>query len=257
MARVDTSAPVSVRDYHILALDVSLHCVHFYIFTSCKCFFKGRAVIATEDRRVVRGEHTRAAAFAATRAILESEGFEALTMAAVAARAGVSRRALYNHFASRGELVAALFDFMAESEGLADSVRPMREAPNAAAALDEWARHLARYHPRLLAIDRAVARVREMDEDAARHWERVKREKYANCRFLAERLERERQLSPEWTSESAADMLYALISSDVVEALLHDRRWSAKRFAEQLAVLLRATFLRRPPAGSARKREGR
>lgn len=200
-------------------------------------------VTTNEDLRTLRGEQTRAAVFAATREILEKKGFEALTMAAVADHAGVSRRALYNHFASRAELVGALFDDMAEAEGLAQSVRPMKEAPDAGAALDEWARHLARYHPRLIAIDRAVARVREVDEDAARHWERVKREKYANCRQLAERIARDRQLAPAWTVESAADMLYALISSDMVEALLGDRRWSSERFARQLALLLRSTFL--------------
>ena len=78
-------------------------------------------MIAVDDRRVVRGERTRAAVFAATRAILAEEGFEALSMAEVAARAGVSRRALYNHFASRGELVAALVDHMADSASPADS----------------------------------------------------------------------------------------------------------------------------------------
>lgn len=198
---------------------------------------------ATDDLRVVRGEQTRAAVLAATRAILEEAGFEALTMAAVADRARVSRRALYNHFASRADLVGALFDQMAATEGLADSIRAMREARDVGAALDEWAKHLARYHPRFIAIDRAVSRIREFDQDAARHWQRVKREKYANCRFLAERLAQEHRLAPAWTVDNAADMLYALISSDMVEALFFDRHWSAQRFARQFSLLLRSTFM--------------
>lgn len=200
----------------------------------------------TEDLRTARGDRTREAVITAARALLEAEGFEALTMAAVADHAGVSRRALYNHFASRAELVGALFDHVAESEGLAESLRPVFDAPDAAAALDEWARHLARYHPRLLAIDRAIARVRNADEDAARHWGRVKREKYAGCRHLAERLARENRLAAPWTPATAADMLYALISSDMIEALLRDRRWSTGQLATRLALLFRSTFLRDP-----------
>ncbi len=52
---------------------------------------------------------------AATRQILEEEGFEALTMAAIAERAGVTRRSAYLHFASRAEVVDALFAYVAVS----------------------------------------------------------------------------------------------------------------------------------------------
>ncbi|WP_062214863.1 isochorismatase family protein [Streptomyces sp. NBRC 109706] len=44
-------------------------------------------------------------------------------MAAVAERVGVSRRGLYLHFGSRGELVTALFDYLAGQEGLDASLR--------------------------------------------------------------------------------------------------------------------------------------
>jgi hypothetical protein len=43
--------------------------------------------------------------------------------------------------------------------------------------------------------------------------------------------------------ESARDMLYALISTDMIEALLVDRRWSRPRIAVHLAGLFRSTFL--------------
>ena len=60
-----------------------------------------------------RSRRTRTALLASTRAILEEQGFEALTMTAVADRAGVTRRAVYMHFASRAELLGALFDYVA------------------------------------------------------------------------------------------------------------------------------------------------
>jgi AcrR family transcriptional regulator len=190
-----------------------------------------------------RSRRTRAALLAAARAILEEQGFESLTMTAVADRAGVTRRAVYMHFPTRVALVGALFDYHARAEGLEASLRSVWEASDAAGALDEWARHLARYHPRLLAVDRAIERVRYTDADAAAHRRRVVQAKLANCRRLAGRLAEEGRLATPWTSESAADMLFALISSDLIEALLVDRRWSQRRLAEHLALLFRATFV--------------
>jgi hypothetical protein len=38
-------------------------------------------------------------------------------------------------------------------------------------------------------------------------------------------------------------MLFALVSSDGVEALLVDRRWSRRKLAEHLSRLFRATFV--------------
>src|SRR5919197_4138887 len=189
-----------------------------------------------------RSRRTRAALLTAAQAILEEQGFEALTMTAVAYRAGVTRRAVYMHFASRAELVGALFDHVAAVEGLEESLSAVWAAPDAAAALDRWAEHLARYHPRLLAVDRALQRVWRHDADAAAHRTRVVSEQLANCRRLAGRLADEGRLADGWTASSATDMLYALISSDVIEALLEDRRWSRRRLAEHLGRLFRSTF---------------
>ena len=190
------------------------------------------------------GRETRQQLIGAARAILEDEGFEALTMSALAARAGITRRGVYSHFESRAHVIAELFDHVAASEGLDASVARVWNAPNAVLALEEWARHLARYHPRVIAVDRAVSRVRHADADAMRHWKRVRKAKLANCRRLSEWLQRERQLAPQWTTESATDMLYALISSDAIEALLEDRGWSRDALAAALSTLLRSTFAR-------------
>ena len=193
-----------------------------------------------------RSRRTRAELLTAAHRILEEQGFDALTMTAVAERAGVTRRAVYMHFATRAELVSALFDHVAGAAGLEESLRGVWEATDGADALDQWAAHLARYHPRLLAVDRAVERVRHSDHDAAAHRRRVAAEKLGNCRRLSRRLETENRLSDGWTAESAADMLFALISSDMIEALIVDRRWPRQRLAEQLALLLRSTFVLEP-----------
>ncbi|HEX5193726.1 MAG TPA: helix-turn-helix domain-containing protein [Solirubrobacteraceae bacterium] len=193
-----------------------------------------------------RSRRTRAALLAAARTILEHDGFEALTMTAVAERVGVTRRSVYLHFPTRAALVGALFDFNAESEGLHESLRRVWDAPDAVSALDGWAAHLAEYHIRLMAVDRAIERVRHDDDDAAAVRRRVVAEKLQNARRLARRLEHEGRLKKPWTAATATDMLYALISSDMIEALTVDRRWSRRRLAEHLSQLFRATFVGPP-----------
>jgi AcrR family transcriptional regulator len=191
-----------------------------------------------------RSRRTRVALLAAAHAILKEDGFEALTMTEVARRAGVSRRAVYMHFPTRTDLVGAIYEYVANVEGLAESVANVWAAPDSVAALDRWAEHLARYHPRLLEVDRAMQRVWHDDPDAASHRRTVVAAKLANARRLAQWLADENRLADSWTAESAADMILALISSDLVEALVIDRRWSRKRLAEHLKVLFRATFVR-------------
>lgn len=193
-----------------------------------------------------RSRRTRAALLAAAREILAEKGFEALTMTAVADRSKVTRRAAYLHFATRAELVAALFDHVAETEGLDESLQRVWDAPDAVSALDEWAGHLARYHPKVLPVDRAVQQVWRLDPDARVHRKKVVAAKLSNCRRLIGDLDSEGRLSPAWTVRAATDMLFGLISSDLIEALLNDRRWSQQRLADHLALLFRSTFVAQP-----------
>src|ERR687886_1235854 len=189
-----------------------------------------------------RGRRTRAALLAAARSVLEEYGSPQLTMAAVAERAGVTRRAVYLHFDSRSELVGALFDYVAETEGLEASLQRVRPAPDAVAALDAWARHEASYHARILGVARALEHVGRDDPDAAAWRERIARHQLTDCRLLAERLADEYHLAPGWTVDSATDMLWALISTEPLERLLVDRGWPPQQYAERLAQLLRSTF---------------
>jgi hypothetical protein len=109
--------------------------------------------------------------------------------------------------------------------------------------LREWAAHLARYHQRLLAVDRAIERVRHLDADAAAHRDRVVAAQLANCRRLAGWLDREGRLAAPWTVRSASDMLFGLVSSDMIEALTVDRGWSESRLARHLALMFDSTFV--------------
>jgi AcrR family transcriptional regulator len=196
-----------------------------------------------EEPQNARSRRTGAALLRAARELIEQDGFAALTMAAVAERAGVSRRAVYLHFATRTELLGALYRSLGETDDLASSLQAVWDCPDAVAALTEWAEHIARSHPRILGVLRAVERARYGDPDAAELWQTAQGNWLKGCRRLMRWLADDGRLAPQWTADTAADMMWALMSIDVLDRLLNERRWSRRRVAEHLAALFQVTFV--------------
>ncbi|UJA20308.1 helix-turn-helix transcriptional regulator [Thermoleophilia bacterium SCSIO 60948] len=177
------------------------------------------------------------------RQILDEDGFESLTMAEVAARSGISRRALYLHFASRADLVAALAGEMRADRSIDESLEAAFAAPTADAAVDAWANHVAIHGRRMLPVDRAIAFVSVGDPVAQDRLEAEQARRLESCRRLAARLADLGALSPEWTEASAADLIYALSGPEAVERLMVERGWSEDAFAERHARTLRGALL--------------
>lgn len=195
-----------------------------------------------DEPQNARGRRTREALLRTTRRLIEEQGFESLTLASVAEAAGVSPRALYLHFRSRSDLLTTVYRHLGESEDLAVSLSRVWASPDSRSALVEWAAHIARSHPRILAISRAIERARFTDPDAKVLWNLTMRNWMLGCTRLATWLDEEGCLADPWTVESAADMLWTLMSWDVTERLVVSRRWSRRRYAEGYANLLLSTF---------------
>ena len=189
-----------------------------------------------------RSRRSRAALLDATRELISEGGFDTLTMAAVAERAGVSRRSVYLHFATRAELVTALFSRLGETEDIGASLQRVWDSPDPVTALAEWGRHLARIHPKILPVMQAAERARHVDADAADLWQTAQDRWLLGARRLAAWLAQEERLARPWTATTAADMIWSLMSPDLLDRLLSGRRWSPRRTGDHLAALLTATF---------------
>jgi AcrR family transcriptional regulator len=194
--------------------------------------------------QTARSERTRAALLDAAWRLLQERGPEGATMTAVAGAAGISRRGLYLHFASRAELLTALVAHVDRVLDLEGSLRPIREAPDALAALDEWVRHLTTYHAQLRPVLEAVDRARPTDPDAAAMWDHVMRGWRSGAHTLASWLDREGHLAPGWTVPAATDALWALTVgvTRLWGALVEERGWSVARARDFLRRLHRATL---------------
>ena len=142
------------------------------------------------------------------------------TLGEVAAKAGLSRQAVYLHFPNRATLLAALSEHLA-----AAATRAPAEAPSARATLTALVGLLAEEHPKAWPLAR---RLGENPGDASR---------MVACRRLAERFREEGALSPHLSPAAAADLLFTLTSLAVWAELGPGLGWDAARYRSHVVYL--------------------
>jgi hypothetical protein len=125
-------------------------------------------------------------------------------------------------------------------------------APDAVTGVEEYAAHLVRIHPKILAINYVVLYGRHTDPDLRALYGLGLEAWLGCCRALMQRLADEGKLAEPWTVSTAADMLLALMRDEVVETLAVERAWPAERHTELLATLRRRTFVTESGPGPPR-----
>ena len=147
-----------------------------------------------------------------------------LTMAAVAAGAGLSRQAIYLHFADRPALLAGL----AAQLGPTDPLEAVAKAPSARAAVAALTARLAEDYARL----RPVAGI--LEDSAQQSWQRAR---LGACRQIAARFQTEGALSRHLSADTASDLLWSLTSRGIWEDLVTGRGWTAERTRSHVTYL--------------------
>ena len=185
-----------------------------------------------------RAEKTKTAILDAARSLFEAQGYFGVGLEAVAAQAGVSRQAIYLHYASKAELLRALHDRINVLY-----VRPAFEAVwNAATAdeaLDAWIEGSAFAIPQFLDISNALNAARRSDPDVEATWETPARTHYEDCVRLAERLKRDKKLAPRMKVSDAADIIWMQTGIWAFESLIVDRGWPVSRWVRWQKQTLR------------------
>jgi len=143
-----------------------------------------------------------------------------LTMARVAARAGLSRQAVYLHFPDRAALLAGLAARLDQPQDPAALIA----APSARAALTAMVVALADGYPGL----RPVARLQDNGGQGHR---------LSACRLIAGRFRDEGALSRHLSLEAATDLLWSLTSLALWEDLVVGRGWDAGRYRSHVTYL--------------------
>jgi AcrR family transcriptional regulator len=186
----------------------------------------------------------------AAREITEEQG-AAPAMAALARAVGISRQALYFHFADRTQLLLALVAHAAEQEQLETGMAAVSQAPDAVAAIRAWASLQARRRPSLAPAARALADNRHADPSAAAAWAQRADDRMRTATSIIERLREEGRLDPSWTTAEAAALLWELNSFHVWDDLVNTAQIAPGRYVEiitAVALSALAAPIRQPAA---------
>ena len=179
----------------------------------------------------------------ATLELLQQRPGVPVSMGQVAQGAGLSRQALYLHFADRTTLFLE-----ASRQADADNRTPARqrrvdEAPTARDALHEAVRLQAYLKPRLHGVTIALGALRRTDSDAEAAWQERDQARLDRCRQVAQRLHDEGELRGECTVEAAAALIWGVTSPAVWEDLVLNLRWSNAKYVKHVISVLEQGLL--------------
>ena len=123
-------------------------------------------------RQSERREATQGKLIEAARGCFLEEGFDGTSTEAVLARAGVSKGAMYHHFASKSDLLAAVFEAVVQetvTKAQEAAVRARSARGALGLALKAWLRAVLEPEPRRMILETGpavlgLARARQIDE---------------------------------------------------------------------------------------------
>jgi AcrR family transcriptional regulator len=165
-------------------------------------------------------------------------GVGAMTLAEIAASAGVTRQSVYLHFGSRAGL---LIEMVRHRDRTSATVRKMVAAAQEAHSevgfgrfTRLWFRHVAA----ILPVARAIEAASVSDPDAAAAWEDRMQSLRALLRGIVDRLAATDQLGPAWTKDEATDWLWSRTHIDVWRQLVVERNWNPSDVVDRVSSSL-------------------
>lgn len=188
-------------------------------------------VATSASTRAIR---TRTRILEAARRLVEERGYHGVGLETVAAAAGVSRQSIYVHFRSKAQLLVALVAYVDEQAGLPELGRAVDSAPSAFEALHRFIDLVATLTPRVHRTAAVLDAARLDAPEAELAWTDRMTSRRRRCALVVARLDDEGRLSPAWSRDDAADLLYAMTSVRVWEDLVVRRSWSPARFRRNL-----------------------
>ncbi|GAB6043386.1 TetR/AcrR family transcriptional regulator [Endothiovibrio diazotrophicus] len=190
-----------------------------------------------------KNSDTRTRILEATWHLMERERGRKVSMGAIAEAAGVSRQALYLHFASRVELVSATVHYVDEVKGLGERLQRFHTATSGVELLEACVEVWGNYIPEIYGLAKALLETRDCDEAAAAAWNGCMGTLRDVCRQAIETLAGEGRLASEWPPDEATELLWTMVSLHNWEQLTIECGWSTERYVERMKRLLKRTFV--------------
>jgi AcrR family transcriptional regulator len=184
---------------------------------------------------------TRTAILDAARVVFEEQGYFGGALEAVAKKAGVSRQAIYLHFASKAELLTALHLRIYETD-VAPAVErhPIWTAATALEALDACIAGNAEVASKVWRIHEALVVARRHHPEVDETLRPREEERYQEMARLGRWLKKEEVLPPKMRVGTFADILWGLASLGTHQNLVVERGWSIDRYMRWVRDTIRS-----------------
>jgi AcrR family transcriptional regulator len=187
---------------------------------------------------------TRLRILDATLALLqENPAGAAVRMADIARRTGVSRQAVYLHFAGRAELLTEATKRLDALKDVPARLAASRAAVDGETRLDAFIAAWIGYLPEIEGVARALLAMRERDAEAAAAWDARMQDMREGCAAAIRALGRDGRLHADWTEEQATDLLWTLLSFQNWSQLRGACGWSQETCIAHLQAAARRLFV--------------
>ena len=187
---------------------------------------------------------TRSRILESTVRILEEHGGKGVRMGDIAKESGISRQAVYLHFASRTELLVAATRYLDEVLDVDKRLAPSRAATSGIERLALYIDCWGNYIPEIYGVGKALMLARDTDEAAAVAWDDRMAAMRDGCRAAIDALHADEVLAPGWTRPKATDALWAMLLVPQWEALTIECGWSTKQYVRWMKTLAEQAFVR-------------
>jgi AcrR family transcriptional regulator len=186
---------------------------------------------------------TRARILDATWGLVAEQG-AGLRLAEVAARASVSRQAVYLHFGDRSGLLAALVQHMDDVLDLGESLAAVHASPDGASLLKAAMRLNTTFWAQVLPVAQVLEAAQHDDEALGGAWRDRMRFRQATFRAMVEALAARGELDGSWSVDDAAATLYAVAHFDTWRELVIELGWSDDHYITAMTHLLGRALLK-------------
>lgn len=179
---------------------------------------------------------------AAWRLLEQGHGRE-ISMGSIAKACGISRQAVYLHFASRTELVIATSQYVDQQKGLDERLKRLETANSGIELLEICVEVWGNYIPEIYALAKALMRTRETDDASAAAWKNNMGCLHEVCQDIINTLDQEDTLTSAWDKKDATEILYTLLSINNWEQLTKESGYTTEQYITKMTTLTKLTLI--------------
>jgi AcrR family transcriptional regulator len=193
-------------------------------------------------RRREESLRTRGRILDAAEDLMLESGYRATTIAAIAARAEVNVDTIYATVGRKPVILRELIErAISGTEGAVDPedrgyVKAMQAEPDPARMLAIYAEAVSRIQARMAPLFLALRDASATEPEAEEVWQEISRRRAANMRKLVGDLRRAGGQRRGQSVDEAADVVWALASSELYVLLTVERGWTPRRYERWLAT---------------------